>query len=67
MTTLEQKRLKNHSRLVQDLDNIIIQLQQLLHYQKLNYEPYNEKQTKKAIRALLNIRGIKNLKAFNRV
>jgi hypothetical protein len=41
------------------LDGIIDLLRQLLLLQKANYEPYKEKQTKLAIRALLNIRGLK--------
>ena len=48
-----------------NLDNIVRDLEQLLKYQEMNYEPYNEKQTKIAIRALLNIRGFKNLKSFH--
>jgi len=41
------------------LDGIIDLLRELLNLQQLNYEPYKEKQTKIAIRALLNIRGLK--------
>ena len=48
-----------------NLDNTVKDLEQLLKYQEMNYEPYNEKQTKIAIRALLNIRGFKNLKSFH--
>ena len=57
--------LEHKRQLERQLDQIIPQLEQLLHYQKLNYEPYKEKRTKFAIRALLDIRGIKNLKAFH--
>jgi hypothetical protein len=46
-----------------ELDNMIITLNELLHLQKLNYEPYKERQTKIAIRALLNIRGFKSIKS----
>jgi len=41
------------------LDGIIDLLRELLDLQERNYEPYKEKQTKLAIRALLNIRGLK--------
>ena len=60
-----QDNLRRKAEYEHGLDNMIVQLESLLHLQKLNYEPYNEKQTKIAIRALLNIRGIKNLKAFH--
>jgi len=51
--------------LERDLDGIIQHLEQLLNLQKQNYEPYKERQTKAAIRALLNIRGFTNLKSFH--
>ena len=51
--------------LERQLDSMIDQLRELLKLQQRNYEPYNEKQTKIAIRALLNIRGFKNLKSFH--
>lgn len=48
------------------LDVMIVKLQELLKLQEANYEPYKERQTKQAIRALLNIRGFTNLKSFNK-
>lgn len=48
------------------LDGIIEHLEELQKYQEANYEPYAVKENKKAIRALLNIRGFKNLKSFHK-
>lgn len=56
---------KRKQVLESELDDMIVKLEELLHLQSLNYEPYHEKRTKAAIRALLDIRGIKNLKAFH--
>ena len=61
------KNIKRQEYYLFLVDSMIGILQDLLKLQQQNYEPYKEEQTKKAIRALLNIRGIKNLKAFNRV
>lgn len=63
MNNLELERKYEIER---DLDNMIVKLQELLKLQELNYEPYKERQTKQAIRALLNIRGFTNLKSFNK-
>ena len=46
------------------LDGIIDLLRELLDLQERNYEPYKEKQTKLAIRALLNIRGLKKWQKY---
>jgi len=65
MITDKQKQdLERKRYLIQDIDNMIIQLNELLILQHRNYEPYNEKQTKQAIRALLNIRGFKSIKSI---
>ena len=48
------------------IDDMIYTLDEYLHLLgRHTYDPYKEKQTKRAVRALLNIRGIKNLKVFN--
>ena len=62
MNSFEYVQKQQYER---NLDNIVRDLEQLLKYQEMNYEPYNERQTKIAIRALLNIRGFKNLKSFH--
>ena len=54
-----EDNFKRKVQIEQQLDGIIDLLRELLKCQKLNYEPYKEKQTKLAIRALLNIRGLK--------
>jgi len=61
-----EQRLKRKQVIELELDGIIIKLEELLKLQSLNYEPYKESQTKTAIRALLNIRGFKNLKSFHK-
>jgi hypothetical protein len=61
-----EQRLKRKYELELELDSMIVKLEELLKLQSLNYEPYHERQTKAAIRSLLNIRGIKNLKAFHK-
>ena len=62
MNSFEYVQKQQYER---NLDNVVRDLEQLLKYQEMNYEPYNERQTKIAIRALLNIRGFKNLKSFH--
>jgi hypothetical protein len=59
--SIERKR-----ELELELDDMIVKLEELLHLQSLNYEPYKEKQTKLVIRSLLNIRGFVSLKAFHK-
>ena len=61
-----EQRLKRKHELELELDSMIVKLEELLKLQSLNYELYHERQTKAAIRSLLNIRGIKNLKAFHK-
>jgi len=65
MNLTQETNFRTKVMLEQNLDTIIIQLEELLRLQQLSYEPYKERQTKIAIRALLNIRGIKNLKSFH--
>ena len=62
MNSFEYVQKQQYER---NLDNVVRDLEQLLKYQEMNYEPYNERQTKIAMRALLNIRGFKNLKSFH--
>ncbi len=54
-----EDNFKRKVQIEQQLDGMIDLLRELLKCQKAGYEPYNEKQTKLAIRALLNIRGLK--------
>ena len=61
-----ERRLYRKQELELWLDGVIIRLEELLRLQELNYEPYKEKQTKIAIRALLNIRGFKSSKSFHK-
>jgi len=56
---MTDKNIMKKQNLELQLDGIIDLLRELLELQKGNYEPYKEKQTKIAIRALLNIRGLK--------
>ena len=60
------KHLERKYQIERELDDMIIKLEELLNLQELNYEPYKERQTKTAIRALLNIRGFRNLKSFHK-
>ena len=59
MTDTAQERFNRKQNLESQLDGIIELLRELRKLQSLNYEPYKEKQTKLAIRALLNIRGLR--------
>ena len=58
-TNTAQERFNRKQNLESQLDGIIELLRELRKLQSLNYEPYEEKQTKLAIRALLNIRGLR--------
>ncbi len=66
MTNSSEDNLKRKRELELELNDIIPKLEELLKLQSLNYEPYREGQTKAAIRALLNIKGLKNLKSFHK-
>jgi len=59
LTDTAQERFNRKQNLESQLDGIIELLRELRKLQSLNYEPYKEKQTKLAIRALLNIRGLR--------
>jgi hypothetical protein len=61
-----EQRLKRKYELELELDSMIVKLEELLKLQSLNYEPSKEKYTKRAIRALLDIRGFTNLKSFHK-
>lgn len=58
--------LERKHDLEQELDTMIVKLEELLDLQEQNYEPNKWVHTKTAIRSLLKIRGIKNLKAFHK-
>lgn len=58
--------LERKHDLEQELDTMIVKLEELLDLQEQNYEPNKCVHTKTAIRSLLKIRGIKNLKAFHK-
>lgn len=51
-------------RKYEHLDEIISKLLKIKEAHDFNYEPYNVKQLQRAIRAVLNVRGLKNIKAF---
>ena len=61
-----KENLERKQNLETQLYGIIELLEELLKLQEYNYEPYKEQQTKLAIRALLNIVGLKSLKVLHR-
>ena len=62
---MNNKQLTQKRKIEDQLFDMIETLETLLDLQQMNYEPYKEQQTKLAIRALLNIVGLKSLKVLH--
>ena len=63
---MKNQNLERKYEIEKQLDTFIPILEELEKLQNLNFEPYKMEQTGKAIKALLNIRGFKNLKSFHK-